>query len=76
MNRHENEVSPLIEQTANEEPNYKPVNKRQDEHDEEDIYDKHDISHYVERSKLRKDSIFLTKQRIENEVKERHLVML
>ena len=39
--------------------------------DEEDIYDKYEISHYVERSKLRKDSIFLTKQRIENEMKEK-----
>ena len=29
-----------------------------------------EISHYAERSKMRKDSIFLTKQRIENELKE------
>ena len=71
MNRQKNEANPLIEPTANEEPNYKPVNKRQDEHDEEDIYDNHEISHYVDRSKLRKDSIFLTKQRIENELKQK-----
>ena len=70
MNRQKNEANPLIEPTANEEPNCKPVNKRQDEHDEEDIYDKNEISHYVDRSKLRKDSIFLTKQRMENELKE------
>ena len=71
MNQQENEANPLIEPTANEEPNYKSVNKRQEKHDEEDIYDKHEISHYVERSKLRKDSIFLTKQKIDNELKEK-----
>ena len=71
MNRQENEKNPLIEPTATEEPNCESVNKRQDEHDEEEIYDKHEISHYIEQSKLRKDSIFLMKQRIENELKEK-----
>ena len=71
MNGQENDVNPLIEPTATEEPNCEPVNKRQDEHDEEDIYDKHEISHCVERCKLRKDSIFVTKQRIENELKQK-----
>ena len=73
MTRQENEANPLIEPTANEEPNCKPVNKRQDELDEEDIYDQYEISHYTKWSKLRKDSIFLTKQRIENELKEKIL---
>ena len=71
MNRQENKVNPLLEPAANEDPNCNPVNKRQEERDEEDIYDKYQISHYIEQSKLRKDSIFLTKQRIENELKEK-----
>ena len=71
MNRQKNELNTLIEQTTNEEPNCQPVSKRQGERDEKDIYDKYQISHYIEQSKLRKDSIFLKKQRIENELKEK-----
>lgn len=74
MNRQEKKLNPLIEQTVDKEHNSKHANKRQEERDEEDIYDKCDISHYTERSKMRKDSIFLTKKRIKNEFKQKMLV--
>ena len=70
MNRQETELEALIEPSADKKPNCNPVNERQEKRDEEDIYDKYEITHYIERSNMRKDSIFLTEQRMENELKE------
>ena len=73
MSRQENQRASLLEQAVGKEPNLTTVNKAQEYADEEDIYERNEVDYYIERSKVRKDSIFITKERLENELREKFI---
>ena len=70
MNRQEDQRTPFIEQSVEKEPNLTTINKAKEYADEEDICERNEVAYYIERSKLRKDSICITKGRLEKELRE------
>ena len=48
----------------------KDSNQEQEDVDEEDFFEINEVNFYIERSKVRKDSICTTKERLENELRE------